>query len=103
MFDKNGFIDKLFSRNCRDDAFAVEKTERQGYSAVVAGVVELVDTQVSDACGGNPVEVQVLSSATNGSISICSKGLRSTIVSFLSDPVEIISIGTPANFSTYSK
>jgi hypothetical protein len=28
-----------------------------------AGVVELVDTQVSDACGGNPVEVQVLSSA----------------------------------------
>ena len=24
-------------------------------------MVELVDTQVSDACGGNPVEVQVLS------------------------------------------
>lgn len=28
-----------------------------------AGVVELVDTQVSDACGVTPVEVQVLSSA----------------------------------------
>ena len=27
-----------------------------------AGVVELVDTQASGVCGGNPVEVQVLSS-----------------------------------------
>lgn len=35
----------------------------------VAGVVELVDTQVSDACGGNPVEVQVLSSAKKSSLS----------------------------------
>lgn len=60
----------------------------------LAGVVELVDTQVSDACGGNPVEVQILSSA-NGSLN--------TIVSFLSGPVEMISIGIPANFSTSSK
>ncbi len=28
-----------------------------------AGVVELVDTQASDACGSNSVEVRVLSSA----------------------------------------
>jgi hypothetical protein len=28
-----------------------------------AEVVKLVDTQVSGTCGGNPVEVQVLSSA----------------------------------------
>lgn len=26
----------------------------------VAGMVELVDTQASGACGGNPVEVRVL-------------------------------------------
>lgn len=31
----------------------------------IAEMVELVDTQVSDACGGNPVEVQVLFSAIN--------------------------------------
>ena len=30
--------------------------------ATHAGVVELVDTQASGVCGGNPVEVQVLSS-----------------------------------------
>src|SRR5579883_870384 len=68
-----------------------------------AGVVELVDTQVSDACGGNPVEVQVLSSAMKGSSSITSNGLRSIMMSFLSGPVEMRSIGTPANFSTYNR
>lgn len=36
-----------------------------------AGVVELVDTQASGVCGGNPVEVQVLSSVC---ISLSSKG-----------------------------
>ena len=39
-----------------------------GDAMLIAGVVELVDTQVSDACGGNPVEVQVLSSANNSSM-----------------------------------
>ena len=70
------------------------------YNVNQAGVVELVDTQVSDACGGNSVEVQVLSSAMKGSNSIASNGFRNTIVSFLSDPVEIISMGIPANSST---
>jgi len=35
-----------------------------------------------------------------GSNSIASNGFRNTIVSFLSDPVEIISMGIPANSST---
>ena len=32
----------------------------------IAEVVKLVDTQVSGTCGGNPVEVRVLSSALTG-------------------------------------
>jgi hypothetical protein len=37
---------------------------------ICAEMVELVDTQVSDACGGNPVEVRVLFSAPNFKIEI---------------------------------
>ncbi len=43
----------------------VKLTIHEGGSRVLshAEVVELVDTQASEACGGNPVEVQVLFSA----------------------------------------
>ncbi len=95
-----------------------------------AGMVELVDTQVSGTCGGNPVEVRVLFSAhiffrtdtyyfagghigppkphqttvlTSWPFKADANGCFKIIVSLRSGPVEIISIGTPASFSIRNK
>jgi hypothetical protein len=71
---------------------------------VFAEVAKLVDALASGASGGNPMEVQVLSSAPQLGLIFSnlsyyeffinqSNGWRSTIVSFRSGPVEMISIG----------
>ncbi len=80
-----------------------------------AEVAELVDALGSGLSWGNPVEVQVLSSAPDlrkarsmpglfySGTTQAANGSRNTIVSTRSGPVEIISIGTPANSSMRCK
>ena len=53
------------------------KRKSYSFTEPYAEVVKLVDTQVSGTCGGNPVEVRVLSSAhVNASVDVLTQSFH---------------------------